>query len=548
MDFSLDVDLQRACRICLSQTDLSEKLINIFSNAIVDGFLVALPEVINYCVGIQILKSSDMPGKLCQSCKSQLLNYYLFKQKCKRTEQVLRQTIGVQNKQFTVEIIEEHTENLNISSNKNESSGELVEEILDSDHQKLPCEKPRGTTEYLCEKTSHDEKDSHTQPDNSLEMVQNYDENAHEITILIEKDSDESLSKINHHDALEIDGPNHSRTEQTPVTEMDTEDGVHYLDSDYEELNTQVLLSETKDFNKLICNICSKVFEKKSHFARHMNHHQASANVADHFVFHICTVCGKMFYLKDDFLQHVHDQEHHQEENIVGEPSHYTCSVCSSEYENKAHAKQHILSHLKVLACPFNGCGSEYASVARLGVHIASKHVQYEVHTCQHCGMDSFETMTDLQQHLRVKCTAKKFACHHCEKKFLTARSLACHLKTLDKKHECHECGKSFAQLGELTLHRRTHTDERPFKCTVCGKSFKTASLRTAHMDSHIDGKTFECHFCGKLLQSRVCYRNHIKRHLEEKKHECSVCSKMFYTKYNVKIHKEKVHKIATLV
>ncbi|KAL1403749.1 hypothetical protein pipiens_019236 [Culex pipiens pipiens] len=128
-------------------------------------------------------------------------------------------------------------------------------------------------------------------------------------------------------------------------------------------------------------------------------------------------------------------------------------------------------------------------------------------------------------------------------KKFLTQRSLANHLKTIEKRFRCDQCGKSFAQQGELKLHQRFHNGERPYQCTVCGKSYKSASLRTAHMDSHIEGKTFQCQICDKQLQTRTCYRNHLKRHSEEKKHECDVCSKKFYTKYHAKIHKEKVHK-----
>lgn len=52
-EICLDIDLHKVCRICLSQTNMNEALFNIFADAIVDGRIVPLVEVIESCVGIQ---------------------------------------------------------------------------------------------------------------------------------------------------------------------------------------------------------------------------------------------------------------------------------------------------------------------------------------------------------------------------------------------------------------------------------------------------------------------------------------------------------------
>lgn len=35
-----------------------------------------------------------------------------------------------------------------------------------------------------------------------------------------------------------------------------------------------------------------------------------------------------------------------------------------------------------------------------------------------------------------------------------------------------------------------------------------------------------------------------MKRHNEEKKHECQHCGKRFFTRYHLKLHQSKIHKV----
>lgn len=593
--YALDMDVDNVCRICLSQTDASERLFHIFSSAIVDGFLVAIPEVLEFCVNLTVTETDGMPCKICQKCKGQLLGFYLFKQKCLRTDKVLQEAFGtLPKKNFSIRPFENEKsdddndavelEILETQTNVDEDEVGEVERVTDvmdipmSDQAEFQC--------HLCDQIFRTEEDLKEHTVDHCALISGQDEynsmgeeHLQEYTSEIDNDSGDvkmdykvssesnALETVDE-DKIRYTDPN--MAEEMPVQQIsrDQVDGIsdgipHIREEDDASITNNVVANEEVDESKsidsvqiistsqpnnqldqLCCNICGKIIKGQSRYYKHLQTHDIHTNVTEFLMYHICSICLKVYLDERELSIHTNAANHDSNTISIDSGTPYTCGICSAEYVRIDHVKQHLLSHLTSFACPFPGCGCEYSSAARLGLHISGKHIEYETHQCRYCGANSFESMAELQQHLRVKCNGKKFHCHHCDKKFLSSRSLAHHLKCLEKKHRCAECGKTFAQHGELKLHERMHNGERPFKCTVCGKSYKTASLRTAHMDSHIEGKTFQCQLCGKQLQTRTCYRNHIKRHSEERKYECDVCSKKFYTKYNVKIHKQKVHKL----
>lgn len=52
--FCLDIDAENVCRICLSQP---QNLQNIFTNTIVDGYIIPIPEMVKYCLDIKVSTS-----------------------------------------------------------------------------------------------------------------------------------------------------------------------------------------------------------------------------------------------------------------------------------------------------------------------------------------------------------------------------------------------------------------------------------------------------------------------------------------------------------
>lgn len=47
----LDIDVNTVCRICLSQPS---QLQNLFSSTIVDGYIIAIPEMVKFCLDIMV--------------------------------------------------------------------------------------------------------------------------------------------------------------------------------------------------------------------------------------------------------------------------------------------------------------------------------------------------------------------------------------------------------------------------------------------------------------------------------------------------------------
>lgn len=50
-EYELDIDPKSVCRLCLSQPT---ELLNIYSNTIVDGYILSLPQILLYTVDVMV--------------------------------------------------------------------------------------------------------------------------------------------------------------------------------------------------------------------------------------------------------------------------------------------------------------------------------------------------------------------------------------------------------------------------------------------------------------------------------------------------------------
>ena len=135
-------------------------------------------------------------------------------------------------------------------------------------------------------------------------------------------------------------------------------------------------VAEEGQEGKFCCEICKKVFSKKSNFRSHMGIHDKSEQK------HKCGFCGETFAWKSSLNRHI--QRSHSES-----PSVFKCDWCEKSYKVQSVLKDHV----------------------------KRDHVQEKKHQCELCDKAFFK-LHDLNYHRRLHLALKPYECSECGKSF----------------------------------------------------------------------------------------------------------------------------------
>ncbi|XP_055842310.1 B-cell lymphoma/leukemia 11A isoform X2 [Episyrphus balteatus] len=86
--------------------------------------------------------------------------------------------------------------------------------------------------------------------------------------------------------------------------------------------------------------------------------------------------------------------------------------------------------------------------------------------------------------------------------------------KESKRNDTCEYCGKVFKNCSNLTVHRRSHTGEKPYKCELCSYACAQSSKLTRHMKTH--GRTgkdvYRCRFCDMPFSVPSTLEKHMRK------------------------------------
>ena len=75
-------------------------------------------------------------------------------------------------------------------------------------------------------------------------------------------------------------------------------------------------------------------------------------------------------------------------------------------------------------------------------------------------------------------------------------------------RNTCEFCGKIFVNISNLTVHRRSHTGEKPYRCGLCDYTTAQSSKLTRHRKIH---QKNSCDLCKEIFKTKHDLMNHLK-------------------------------------
>ena len=209
--------------------------------------------------------------------------------------------------------------------------------------------------------------------------------------------------------------------------------------------------------------------------------------------------------------------------------------------------RQHMQKHDIKSLFQCDKCDKEFMYEDKLVKHKKKFHSDKkpldEPLPCPYCGK-MFKVLIDMKEHVVCMHGAKgDYACDIRGKEFVKKHGVKVHKKTHsnERPYQCAKCGATNKKKVELDERMDWHSCELRCICTICGKKCKTKSYLYKHMIVHREVRNYHCNVCGKSFKTLQAMKRHEEIHSNERKHKCAVCGKGFNHSGSL-VHHKKTH------
>ncbi|XP_069363603.1 zinc finger protein 345-like [Maniola hyperantus] len=269
------------------------------------------------------------------------------------------------------------------------------------------------------------------------------------------------------------------------------------------------------------CKLCKYKCTEKSKLVKHMRTHTGEKPFA-------CKLCKYKCKVKSHLVKHMRTH--------TGEKP-FECKLCNYKCTEKGNLTKHIRTHTgeKPFGCKL--CKYKCKDKSGLGQHMRT-HTCEKPYVCNLCGYKC-TLKGSLVNHMKTHTGEKPFVCKWCDYKFSHKSGLVSHMRTHtgEKPFVCKWCNYKFSQQSSLVSHMRTHTGEKPFACKLCEYECVTSSMLSDHMRTHTCEKPFVCKLCNYKFSQNVNLVRHMRTHTGEKPFVCKFCDNKFAAKSSLVCH-----------